>query len=49
MLVPSACSAALAAALPNARLDLLDQGGHACNITDPAGFDRRVAAFLGSG
>lgn len=47
VLVPCSCSLALADALPNAELVLLDQGGHACNITDPAGFDAIVTRFLG--
>jgi aminoacrylate hydrolase len=46
VLVPSPCSAALAAELPNARLVLLDHGGHACNITDPAFFNGVVTDFL---
>jgi aminoacrylate hydrolase len=46
VLVPCTCSIALADQLPRARLELLDQGGHACNITDPAGFDTIVMAFL---
>ncbi len=46
VLVPCTCSTALAAQLPRARLALLDQGGHACNITDPTGFNAIAAAFL---
>jgi aminoacrylate hydrolase len=46
VLVPCTCSIALADQLPRVRLELLDQGGHACNITDPAGFDTIVTAFL---
>jgi aminoacrylate hydrolase len=46
VLVPSTCSTNLAARLPNARLSLLDHGGHACNITDSAGFDEMVCRFL---
>jgi aminoacrylate hydrolase len=46
VLVPCTCSIALAAQLPQARLALLDQGGHACNITDPAGFDGLMLPFL---
>jgi aminoacrylate hydrolase len=46
ILVPHTCSAALAASLPAGRLVLLDQGGHACNITDPAGFNTLTNAFL---
>lgn len=46
VLVPCTCSVALADALPNAELVLLDQGGHACNITDPTSFDTMVGQFL---
>lgn len=46
VLVPYTCSIALASQLPDARLALLDQGGHACNVTDPPGFDALVADFL---
>ncbi|WP_428486551.1 pyrimidine utilization protein D [Rhodopila sp.] len=46
VLVPSTCSVRLAERLPQGRLELLDHGGHACNITDPAGFDALVGAFL---
>jgi aminoacrylate hydrolase len=46
ILVPCTCSIMLADQLPQVRLVLLDQGGHACNITDPAGFDAMVGEFL---
>jgi aminoacrylate hydrolase len=46
VLVPCTCSIALADQMPQVSLVLLEQGGHACNITDPAGFDGIVAAFL---
>ena len=46
VLVPCTCSVTLADLLPLGRLELLDQGGHACNITDPASFNVIVAAFL---
>jgi aminoacrylate hydrolase len=46
VLVPCSCSVVLADQLPNGRLMLLDQGGHACNITDPDGFDALVVSFL---
>ena len=49
ILVPCTCSITLADHLPDVRLDLLDQGGHACNITDPAGFNATVSEFLLSG
>lgn len=47
-LVPPACSERLAQAIPGAQLIRMPWGGHACNITDPAGFEARVLAFLGS-
>jgi aminoacrylate hydrolase len=46
ILVPCTCSISLAGQLPNARLVLLDQGGHACNITDPSRFGALVTGFL---
>jgi aminoacrylate hydrolase len=46
VLVPSPCSDALATALPAGRLVLLDHGGHACNVTDAAGFNAIVEKFL---
>jgi aminoacrylate hydrolase len=46
LLVPFQASEGLARRLPNARLVLLEQGGHACNITDPPSFDAAVGAFL---
>ena len=46
VLVPCTCSIGLADQLPQGRLALLDQGGHACNVTDPAGFNALVTAFL---
>jgi aminoacrylate hydrolase len=46
VLVPCTCSIALADQLPKVRLELRDQGGHACNITDPAGFNAIMTAFL---
>ncbi len=45
MLVPPSCSERLQAALPGARLVRLD-GGHACNITGPRGFERLCLEFL---
>jgi aminoacrylate hydrolase len=47
VLVPCTCSIVLADQLSEGRLALLDQGGHACNVTDPAGFDKLVGGFLG--
>jgi aminoacrylate hydrolase len=49
VLVPCSCSMALAEQLPNAELVLLDHRGHACNVTDPSGFDTIVTAFLRGG
>jgi aminoacrylate hydrolase len=46
VLVPSTCSTDLAASLPAGQLSLLSHGGHACNITDPAGFNAMVSEFL---
>jgi aminoacrylate hydrolase len=46
VLVPCTCSIALADQLPQVQLKVLDHGGHACNITDPAGFDEIVTEFL---
>jgi aminoacrylate hydrolase len=47
MLVPSRCSERLAQGIAGAQLSVMDWGGHACNVTDPAGFDARVLDFLG--
>lgn len=46
MLVPSLCSVALADGLADARLEVLETGGHACNVTDPDAFDLLVGTFL---
>ena len=46
VLVPCTCSIALADQLTHGRLELLDQGGHACNVTDPDRFDGIVSGFL---
>jgi len=48
MLVPSRCSRALIDRLPVARLAVMGWGGHACNVTDPDGFNTIVLEFLGS-
>ena len=45
MLVPPVCSERLRAALPGSRLARLD-GGHACNVTDPRGFESLCLEFL---
>jgi aminoacrylate hydrolase len=47
MLVPDLCSDRLAEGLPNATLAQM-LGGHACNVTDPGGFNRLVLEFLRS-
>lgn len=49
MLVPSTCSLALAEHLPDAKLAVWDQGGHACNVTEPAAFEALVGSFLNEG
>ena len=46
VLVPSTCSTALAHQLPRARLERLEHGGHACNVTNPESFNAIVTAFL---
>ncbi len=46
-LVPPACSARLAQAIPQAQHVEMQWGGHACNVTDPAGFNAHILAFLG--
>ncbi|WP_137862001.1 MULTISPECIES: pyrimidine utilization protein D [unclassified Sphingomonas] len=47
-LVPPSCSGELAQVIPRAQLVRMPWGGHACNVTDPPGFEARVLAFLGS-
>jgi aminoacrylate hydrolase len=47
VLVPCTCSIALSEDLPNGRLELLDKGGHALNITYPRVFNALMTAFLG--
>ena len=48
MLVPWTCSAALGEANPHIRPASMAWGGHACNVTDPATFDRLVLDYLRS-
>ena len=48
VLVPSAMSQALAAAIPGARLQVFPWGGHAVNVTEPALFNNLLLEFLGS-
>jgi aminoacrylate hydrolase len=45
-LVPHAASLALADPIPGADVATFGWGGHACNVTDPTGFDRLVLQFL---
>jgi aminoacrylate hydrolase len=33
--------------MPRAQLVRMPWGGHACNVTDPTGFEARVLEFLG--
>jgi aminoacrylate hydrolase len=46
MLVPSACSRALAAGLPHAELHVAPWGGHAFTATAPDEFNAKVVAYL---
>ncbi|MEA3036857.1 MAG: aminoacrylate hydrolase [Sphingomonadales bacterium] len=48
MLVPWTCSRRLAEGIPAGTLATMDWGGHACNVTDPEGFNRLVIDFLRS-
>jgi aminoacrylate hydrolase len=48
VLVPAHCSEALADALPLATLAVMKYGGHACNVTNAAAFNRLVLQYLGS-
>jgi aminoacrylate hydrolase len=45
MLVPDSCSDRLVEALPNSGLQLM-LGGHACNVTESAVFDKILGAWL---
>lgn len=47
-LVPHAAALALAEPIPRADVATFGWGGHACNVTDPAGFNRLVLRFLES-
>ena len=46
VLVPCSCSISLADLLSEVRLELIDYGGHACNITDHVRFEAVVREFL---
>jgi aminoacrylate hydrolase len=48
MLVPLASALDVAASIPGAKTAIFDWGGHACNVTDPARFNRLVLDFLRS-
>jgi aminoacrylate hydrolase len=48
MLVPACCSRALAKHIATCEFALIEWGGHACNVTDPAPFNRLVLEFLRS-
>ena len=43
---PYTCSERLAAGIPGAELAMLRWGGHACNFTDAATFDRLLLEIL---
>lgn len=46
ILTPPYFSEQLAAGMPNARLEILEDGGHACSITRPERFNQVVLNFL---
>jgi aminoacrylate hydrolase len=45
-LTPAYYSEELAAAIPGAKLAMLDHGGHSCSMTVPEEFNKRVLSFL---
>ena len=48
LLVPSACSSELHAALPDSQKMVMPYGGHACNVTDPETFNALLLNGLAS-
>jgi aminoacrylate hydrolase len=48
MLVPASCSHTLAKQIARCEIATMERGGHACNITDPATFNRLVLECLRS-
>lgn len=46
VLVPSSCSERLAVRIRGATHEVMEWGGHACNVTDPDGFNRIVLGWL---
>ena len=46
MLVPWSCSRTLVDRTPTATLKLMEYGGHACNVSEPARFNRIITAWL---
>jgi aminoacrylate hydrolase len=48
MLVPASCSRTLANHIPACGFAPMERGGHACNVTDPATFNRLVLEFIRS-
>lgn len=46
MLVPWTCSRALVERTPRATLEVIDTGGHACNVTEPACFNQIISDWL---
>lgn len=48
MITPAYFSAQLAARLPNARLHLMERGGHFCPVAEAGEFNRVLAQFLGT-
>ncbi|WP_256739204.1 alpha/beta fold hydrolase, partial [Escherichia coli] len=48
LLVPTACSSELHAALPDSQKMVMPYGGHACNVTDPETFNALLLNGLAS-